>query len=194
MTTAACSFAGDERPAFWHTRGMAREIELRRHTDNDGDILTPEGVAAALEVGRNLRGGYRFLASSGAQRATQTAGCFIAAMGEEVPDGLVVETGIRSDRENDWRAAYSEAGAGDLRSLEEADPDLVAADSTDLAEGIRRLFNRLDDGQRGLAVGHSPTNEAAVLGLTGTYTEPMDKGEGLLLVEEDGEYRVAEVD
>ena len=173
---------------------MAREIELRRHTDNDGDVLTSEGVSAALEIGRTLRGGYRFLASSGAQRATQTAGCFIAAMGEEVPDGLVVETGIRSDREDDWRAAYSEAGAGDLRSLEEADPDLVAADSTDLAEGVRRLFNRLDDGERALAVGHSPTNEAAVLGLTGSYIDPMSKGEGVLLVEDQGDYRVVEID
>ena len=173
---------------------MAREIELRRHTDNDGDVLTSEGVSAALEIGRTLRGGYRFLASSGAQRATQTAGCFIAAMGEEVPDGLVVETGIRSDREDDWRAAYSEAGSGDLRSLEEADPDLVATDSTDLAEGVRRLFNRLDDGERALAVGHSPTNEAAVLGLTGSYVDPMGKGDGLVLIEEEGKYRVAEAD
>lgn len=173
---------------------MAREVELRRHTDNDGDVLTSEGVAAALEIGRILRGGYRFLASSGAQRATQTAGCFIAAMGEKVPDGIIVETGIRSGREDDWRTAYSEAGAGDLRSLQDADPDLVATDSTDLAEGMRRLFNLLDDGERALAVGHSPTNEAAVFGLTGTYTAPMGKGGGLLLIEEEGQYRVAEVD
>ena len=173
---------------------MAREIELRRHTDNDGDILTSEGVTDAVEIGRTLRGGYRFLASSGAQRATQTAGCFIAGMGEEVPGGVIVETGIRSNREDDWRSAYSEAGAGDLRSLEKADPDLVAADSSALAEGLRRLFNLLEDGDRALAIGHSPTNEAAVLGLTGTYPDPISKGDGLLLVEEEGQYRVADVD
>jgi len=173
---------------------MAREIELRRHTDNDGDVLTSEGVAAALEIGRTLRGGYRFVASSGAQRATQTAGCFIAGIGEQVPDGIIVEKGIRSDREDDWRAAYSKAGAGDLQSLEVADPDLVAADSSDLAEGIRRLFNLLDDGERALAVGHSPTNEAAAFGLTGNYPDPMGKGEGLLLIEEEGKYRMAELD
>ncbi len=173
---------------------MAREIELRRHTDNDGDTLTTEGVADALEIGRSLRGEYRFVASSGAQRATQTAGCFIAGLGEEVPGGVIVETGIRSEREDDWRAAYSEAGSGELRALEKADPDLVAADSTELAEGLRRLFNLLEDGERGLAVGHSPTNEAAVLGLTGIYPGPMSKGEGLVLVEEEGEYRVAEED
>jgi broad specificity phosphatase PhoE len=55
---------------------MAKEIELRRHTDSDGDLLTDEGVQAALEIGANLRGGYRLLVSSGAQRATQTLACF----------------------------------------------------------------------------------------------------------------------
>ena len=33
---------------------MARMLELRRHTDNDGDVLTEEGVAAALRVGAGL--------------------------------------------------------------------------------------------------------------------------------------------
>ena len=55
---------------------MAREIELRRHTDADGDALTAAGVAAALEIGGGLRGGYHLAVSSGAQRATQTLACF----------------------------------------------------------------------------------------------------------------------
>jgi hypothetical protein len=38
---------------------MARFVELRRHTDNDGDVLTDEGVAAALRIGAGLPGGYR---------------------------------------------------------------------------------------------------------------------------------------
>ena len=29
---------------------VSREVELRRHTDADGDVLTAEGVAAALEM------------------------------------------------------------------------------------------------------------------------------------------------
>ena len=29
-----------------------RYLEIRRHTDNDGDQLTAEGVAAAQEIGR----------------------------------------------------------------------------------------------------------------------------------------------
>jgi broad specificity phosphatase PhoE len=173
---------------------MAREIEIRRHTDNDGDVLTAEGVAAALEIGRRLRGDYLFLASSGAQRATQTAACFVAALGERVPDGVIVEAGIRSGREDEWRAAYSRAGAGDLKSLEGADPNLVSDDSGALADGLRRLFERLDDGDRALAIGHSPTNEAAVLGLTGSYIDPMGKGDGVSVVEDGGEYRVAALD
>lgn len=169
---------------------MAREIELRRHTDNDGDVLTPDGVTAALEIGGSLRGGYQFLASSGAQRATQTAACFVAALGENVPGGVIVEAGLRSSREDDWRAAYSRAGAGDLKSLEGADPDLVSTDSVDLAVGLRRLFERLDDGDRALAVGHSPTNEAAVHGLTGAEIDPLGKGEGVEITIDGGEATV----
>jgi hypothetical protein len=43
---------------------MARYVELHRHTDNDGDALTEEGVRAALEIGRELAGGYELLVST----------------------------------------------------------------------------------------------------------------------------------
>jgi hypothetical protein len=36
---------------------VGREIDLGRHTDADGDVLTPEGVAAALKTGARLMGG-----------------------------------------------------------------------------------------------------------------------------------------
>jgi len=49
---------------------MARYVELRRHTDADGDVPTPEGVRAATEIGARLRDGYDLLVSTGAQRAT----------------------------------------------------------------------------------------------------------------------------
>jgi len=57
---------------------MAKRIELRRHTDNDGDVLSPEGVRAAVQIGASLGGPYELMVSSGAQRATQAAGCFLA--------------------------------------------------------------------------------------------------------------------
>lgn len=173
---------------------MARYVELRRHTDNDGDALTDDGVRAALEVGRSLAGGYDLLVSSGAQRATQTLACFACALGEPVPGGAVVEDGLRSRVEDRWRGAYQRAGSGDLASLREADPDLVREDSAALAAALGRVLERLPDGGRALAVGHSPTNEAAVLGLTGTIIEPMGKGAGVLVVAEGDETRVERLD
>jgi hypothetical protein len=53
---------------------MVRYVELRRHTDSDGDALTEEGVRAALDIGRRLHGGYELLVSSGAQRGDPDAG------------------------------------------------------------------------------------------------------------------------
>jgi broad specificity phosphatase PhoE len=173
---------------------MARYVELRRHTDNDGDALTDDGVRAALEVGRSLAGGYDLLVSSGAQRATQTLACFACALGEPVPGGAVVEDGLRSRVEDRWRDAYQRAGSGDLASLREADPDLVREDSAELAAALGRVLERLPDGGKALAVGHSPTNEAAVLGLTGTIIEPMGKGAGVLVVAEGDETRVEPLD
>lgn len=167
---------------------MAKEIELRRHTDNDGDVLTVEGVGKAVEIGTGLRGGYRLAAASPAARALQTVACLLAGLGETVHDGVLVEPGLRSSREDDWRAAYSKAGSGDLGSLREADPNLVRDDSAALANGLRSIFDLLDDGDRALAVGHSPTSEAAVYGLTGEDIDPLGKGEGVIVAEAEGRY------
>jgi phosphohistidine phosphatase SixA len=170
---------------------MAKEIELRRHTDDDGDVLSQDGVAAALEIGAGLQGPYDLLVSTGAQRATQTLACFACALGERIPGGAVVEPGLRSEVEDRWREAYEQAGSGELDALRSADPELVSHDSDVLAAALRRVFDRLPDGGRALAVGHSPTNEAAVFGLTGEIVEPMSKGAGVLVVLDDGRARVA---
>lgn len=169
---------------------MARYVELRRHTDNDGDALTEDGIRAALEIGRGLAGGYVLLVSSGAQRATQTVACFACALREPVPGGAVVEAGLRSRVEDRWRAAYQQAGSGDLAALREADPELVREDSVVLATALRRVLERLPEEGRALAVGHSPTNEAAVLGLTGSIIAPMAKGAGVVVVAEGNEAHV----
>ncbi len=169
---------------------MARSVELRRHTDNDGDALTEEGVRAALELGRGLRGPYDLLVSSGAQRATQTLACIACMLREPVPGGAVVEEGLRSRVEDRWRAAYERAGSGDLAALREADPELVREDADVLGAALRRVLERLPEGGRALAVGHSPTNEAAVLGVTGSITEPMAKGAGVLVVADGDDVRV----
>ena len=170
---------------------VAKRIELRRHTDSDGDVLTDEGTTAALAIGSSLRGGYALLVSTGAQRATQTLACFACALGERIPGGAVVEPGLRSEVEDRWREAYEKAGSGELDALRSADPELVSQDSEVLGAALRRVLDRLPEGGRALVVGHSPTNEAAVLGLTGEVVEPMSKGAGVLVVLEDGRARVA---
>src|SRR5918996_257922 len=169
---------------------MARFVELRRHTDNDGDVLSDEGVAAALRLGAGLAGGYRVAVSTGAQRATQTVGCLLAALGQPVPDGVVVEPGLRSEREDRWRAVAKEADGGDLAAMRSVDPDFVAEEAAALGAALGRVLDPLEDGQRGPAVGHSPTNEAAVLGLTGELVTPLGKGAGVLVTEDGGRYRV----
>jgi broad specificity phosphatase PhoE len=173
---------------------MARFVELRRHTDNDGDVLSEEGVAAALRLGARLAGGYRVAVSTGAQRATQTVGCLLAALGQRVPDGVVVEPGLRSAREDRWRAVAKEADGGDLAAMRSLDPGFVDEEAATLGAALARVLNRLQDGQRALAVGHTPTNEAAVLGLTGHLVAPLSKGAGVLVVAEEGRFRVDPLD
>ena len=169
---------------------MARYVELRRHTDNDGDALTEEGVRDALEIGRSLAGAYTLLVSTGTQRATQTLACFAAMLREPVPGGAVVEPGLRSRVEDRWRQAYQRAGSGDLPALRDADPELVKQDSAVLGAALRRVLELLPEGGKALAVGHSPTNEAAVLGLTSEIVEPLGKGAGVLVVDEGDRTRV----
>lgn len=169
---------------------MAKEIELRRHTDANQDVLTDAGASAALAIGARLRGDYDLAVSTGAQRATQTLACFLAALGQRVPGGVVVEPGLRSQVEDRWRAAYQKAGSGALDDLREADPELVADDSQRLGAALQRVLDRLPEGGGALVVGHSPTNEAAILGLTGQIVPPLAKGAGVLVAAGDDGYEV----
>ncbi|MGH2693658.1 MAG: histidine phosphatase family protein [Actinomycetota bacterium] len=170
---------------------MTKRVELRRHTDNDGDYLTPDGVRAALEVGTRLEGPYDLMVSSGAQRATQTLACFLAATGMRTDAGVVVDERFRSEDEDRWKRTYKEAGAGDLESFRRVDPELVETESRRFGEALRDTFARLPDGGRALVVGHSPMNEAAVYGLTGEAIEPLSKGAGVLVTASDnGGYEV----
>jgi broad specificity phosphatase PhoE len=173
---------------------MARSVELRRHTDNDGDVLTDDGVTAALRLGAALAGGYRLAVSTGAQRATQTVGCLLAALGQPVPDGVVVEPGLRSQQEDRWRALSKEADGGDLAAMRSVDPEFVDEEAAALGSALGRVLERLKDGQRALAVGHTPTNEAAVLGLTGQLIAPLSKGAGVLVTADEDGFRVDPLD
>jgi broad specificity phosphatase PhoE len=149
-------------------------------------------VEAALAIGARLAGGYAVGISSGAQRATQTLACFLAALGETVPQGVVVDTGFRSEEEDRWREAYQQCGSGDLALLGKVVPDLVERDSARMGDALRRAFGRLAEGGRALVVGHSPMNELAVLGVTGTVVGPLGKGEGVVVVADGDSFRVEE--
>jgi len=171
---------------------MAKFVELRRHTASDGDVLTQGGVKRAVEIGRQLPGGYDLLVSSGAQRATQTLACFLGGLGKPVPSGVVVDARWRSEVEDRWFAAYKRTGAGDIESFRTADPELVDSESGSFGDALRSVFDSLSEGGRALVVGHSPMLEAAVYGLIGTVVEPISKGAGVLITEEEGgRYSVA---
>src|SRR5215207_502769 len=149
-----------------------RYVELRRHTDNDGDRLTAQGVADADAIGHDrLHPPYAAFVSTGAARATQMLEILRRAAGQ---DGTPITqaSGLRSSVEDRWREAAKAAGKGaDVEAMRAVDPDLVERESS-------------------LVVGHSPTNEAAVLGLAGQLVPSLGKGEGVLLIEDGGAYRV----
>jgi hypothetical protein len=126
-----------------------RSVELVCHTDNDGDKLSPEGIAAAEAIGRErLTPPYDVFGSTGARRATEMVEILRRIVGQD-----------------------------DCRS-----PSFAGA--------LHGVFDALPDGGRALVVAHSPTNEAAVLGLAGMVVGPLGTGEGVLVVEDIGRFEV----
>ena len=172
-----------------------RCVELRRHTDNDGDRLTPQGVADGEMIGRGrLHPPYAGFVSTGAARATQMLEILRHAAGQDdVP--IAAAPGLRSPVEDRWREAARAAGKGaDLDAVRAIGPDLVERESVLLGSALRQVAEGLPDGGRALVVGHSPTSEAAVPGLAGRVVPPLGKGQGVLLIEDGGEYRVEPLD
>lgn len=78
----------------------------------------------------------------------------------------------------------------DLEAFRRVDPDLVEKEAIRLGGALKAVLEPLPEGGRALIVGHSPTTEAAILGLTGQVVPPIAKGAGVRVVEEDGRYRV----
>lgn len=173
---------------------MARTIDVRRHTDNDGDVLNSEGIAAAVALGEALAGEIAFAVSSGAQRATQTLACALGASTLRVPCGVLVEPGLRSSVEDRWKEAVTAAGDARMSAVRTVDAELVDGEAASLGAALGRVLDQLSDGHRALVVGHSPTNEAAVLGLTGEEVAPMGKGAGVRVIEQAGGFHVEPLD
>ena len=172
-----------------------RYVELRRHTDNEGDRLTPQGVAAAEVIARDgLHPPYAAFVSTGAARATQMLEILRHAAGQD-DTPITPVTGLRSSVEDRWRDAARAAGKGaDLEAIRAIDPDLVERESLLLGSVLRQVVDGLPVDGRALVVGHSPTNEAAVLGLAGRVVPPLGKGQAVLLIEDGGAYRVEPMD
>ncbi len=172
-----------------------RYVELFRHTDNDGDSLTPEGIEAAEAIGRErLSPPYAFFGTSGARRATAMAEILRTAAGQTDVE-ITAVPGLRSSVEDRWREAAKAAGKGaTVEDMRAVDPDLVEKESMLLGGALRSVFDALPDGARGLVVGHSPTNEAAVLGLAAEVVGPLGKGDAVLVVEQEGRFEVRATD
>jgi hypothetical protein len=132
--------------------------------------------------------------STGAARATQMLEVLRHAAGQD-DTPITAAAGLGSSVEDRWREAAKAAGKGaDLEAMRAVDLDLVERESWLLAAALRQVVAGLPEGGRALVVGHSPTNEAAVLGLAGQVVPPLGKGAGILLIEDGGDYRVEPLD
>ncbi len=168
-----------------------KTVEVRRHTDNDGDQLSEEGVYQARQIGAALCPPYDLFVSSGAQRATETVRIWQQAVGDDSP--IQQEPGLRSDDEDRWRQAYERAGSGRLADMRDVEPGFVDAECADRGAALGGVFDRIPAGGSALVCGHSPTNEAAVLGLTGVSIEPLGKGAGVRVVRNDDDTYAVQV-
>ncbi len=165
-----------------------KSVELRRHTDNDRDRLTDDGVRQARGIAKRLSPPYDLFVSTGAQRATQTLEVWREELGVDSP--IQDEIGLRSEHEDRWKQAYERADSSDIAGMQELDRDFVQEEAGVLGAALQSVFARLPESGTALVCGHSPTNEAAVLGLTGQLIEPMNKGAGVRIVQEGESYRV----
>lgn len=168
-----------------------RYVELRRHTDNDDDQLSEQGVADAEAIGRDaLNPPYAAFVSTGAARATEMLQILRHAAGQDEV-AITEQIGLRSTVEDRWREAAKAAGKGaTVEDMRAVDRDLVDHESQLLGSVLRQVVEGIREGGRALVVGHSPTNEAAVYGLVGRLLAPMGKGAGVLIVEDGGQYEV----
>jgi hypothetical protein len=184
-----------------------RYAGLRRHTDNEGDRLTPQGAADAGVIGREgLHPPYAAFVSAGAARATQMPGILRHAAGQD-DTPVTAAPGLRSSVEDRWRDAARAAGKrADLQDIRAIDPDLAERESWLPGSALRQVVAGLPEGGRalvaagllgggwGLGAAHPPPPGAAVLGLAGLVVPPLGQGKGVLLAGDDGDYRVEPLD
>src|SRR5215218_355880 len=124
-----------------------RYVELRRHTDNDGDRLSEQGIADAEAIGRTgLHPPYALFVSTGAERANEMLRILRRAAGQDEVE-MITETALRSAVEDRWREAAKAAGKGaSLEEMRAVDPDLVEHESRLLGAALQGIVEALPDG------------------------------------------------
>jgi broad specificity phosphatase PhoE len=171
-----------------------RTIEFRRHAARQKgvDELSQEGRVQAEQVGLRLPH-YAIVFVSPAKRAAETAAWFLRGSGQSLPPHAVIP-GLASKAEDRWRAAAGAASSGRIDAVMHEDPELVTEESDRLARAAIAMFDRVPEGARALAVGHTPLIEATIYGLVGTIVEPLEECEGVSVTRSDsGEYRLEEL-
>ncbi len=127
--------------------GLMRYVELRRHTDNDGNRLTPHGAAEAEVIGRDrLHPPCAAFVSTDVARATQMLEILRHATGQDdLP--ITLATALRSSVEDRWRDAAKAAGKGaDLDDIRAIDAGLIRQESVGLASALRQVIDGLPEG------------------------------------------------
>lgn len=147
-----------------------RQLELRRHAkrDPDADRLSAAGRAQAEDVGRASPARYDAVFVSPAERAAETAAWILRGSGQQLPEHEMI-------------------------------PGLAGKDATGgspegMAEGVRTLLAAVPEGGIGLAVGHTPFVERAMLGLIGREPSSFAECEGILVtLRDDGSLDLEEI-
>jgi phosphohistidine phosphatase SixA len=145
-------------------------LELRRHARRDPseDRLSVEGRAQAEDLGRLSTGRFDVVFSSPARRAAETVAWILRGMHAQLPPGHEVVPGL-AGRDTDGSPVQ-------------------------LGRVLAGLLERVPEGGRGLAIGHTPIVEKATEALTGRRIDPLSECEGVLLtLADDGAILVEEL-
>jgi len=155
-----------------------RRLTFLRHTQNDGDVLTLQGIAAAVQIGEQFAATtFSLVVVSGAQRTAQTAACVLASGRLPVARGVFVHAGFGSSDWDSWGRLIDKAGTADIQGLSQANPEFVAAAAAAIDEAITWTTAQLGSGGHALVISHSPLIELALWRITGAVTPSLSRGQ-----------------
>jgi broad specificity phosphatase PhoE len=176
---------------------MSKEFEFRRHSIKDGPkghSIGPKGYQLARAVGeRQLRGrGFTHFFSSTYWRTVQTMAAFAEGAGDFAMTAAppfspiyLLGDGVREM----WHVCrqaelQGQDMVGAAFTKDDAMARMIAADCADL---FRTWAAGLDDGTKALVVGHSPSLELMLHGLTGVRIAGLAECQGFRIIVADDE-------